>query len=234
VPKFEFFIPYEESNGLMGVSRCGKSKMMKEWNAFMMAQKVGLVWWDAKDEHTTRGRRGVRNGPLTQRFTVPEFHAAFDRDRRVITRKDLALGIVPSSPFLTPEQRAKEFRSILPRILGRGRCVFGIEECGQLVKAAEKELVEIASVWPEDVSSIFVGQVPTMFPTQVRANWFRCISFVQAKASDRQTLAADFGWDFANALEHLGRGECLVGLSRPGWAVTGSTTTSNTKTKGRK
>ncbi|WNG57953.1 hypothetical protein F0U59_26765 [Archangium gephyra] len=219
---FEPYVPGSESAGLMAVTGCGKSHLVKfKWVPYLLEKGQALAFWDASDEHSIYGKKRPNNvlGLLRQRLTVPELLEAYAVDPRVITRRDLALSIVPSSPFLTPKQRAAEFRSVMPLLLGRGQLVFFIEEVLQLISHAEGELCEIAAVWPKDVASVFMGQTPTMFPTEVRAQWTRCISGAQTKLSDRNTIGHDFGMPFASQLQHLKRGQFLVSLSRPGWAV---------------
>ncbi|MGZ3458978.1 MAG: hypothetical protein ACXU86_10800 [Archangium sp.] len=219
---FKPYLPRNECALVMGVSQSGKTTRMVNWLDVMGRHQVARVVWDRKDQHSIYGKRRGNGtlGNLKQRLTVPQLHAVYRQDRRVITRRDLGLCIVPSSPLLSDEDLADEFRSILPYIYGRGQCVFIVEEVGQLVKKAEAELNTIASVWPEDVSTIFVGQVPTMFTTWQRANAMRCISGVQPKASDRNTIGHDFGEDYAAHLEHLGLGEFLMAHNRPRWAIT--------------
>ncbi|WP_375764816.1 hypothetical protein NR798_24170 [Archangium gephyra] len=223
---FKPYVPGPESAGLLAVQGCGKSYAVKvDWVPFLRKQGCAVAFWDSSDEHTIHGKRRPGNilGSLRQRLTVPELHEAVSVDRRVVTRRDLELGIVPSSPFLTPKQLAAEFRSVLPILLGRGNgLVFFVEEVAQLCDHAEPELVQLAAVWPKDISTVFMGQTPNMFPPAVRGNWTRCISGAQTKASDRQTIGADFGKRYAARLANLKRGEFLVALSRPSWAVTPS------------
>lgn len=220
---FKPYVPGPESTGLVAVQGCGKSHLVKvDWVPFLRHQGKAVAFWDSADEHTIYGKRRPGNilGSLRQRLTVPELHEAVAVDRRVVTRRDLELGIVPSSPFLTPEQLAAEFRSVLPILLGRGNgLVFFVEEVAQLKKHAEAELVQLAAVWPKDISTVFMGQTPNMFPPAVRGNWTRCIAGAQTKASDRETIGKDFGKRYAAQLQHLKRGQFLVALSRPSWAV---------------
>lgn len=218
---FKPYIPRAECVCLMGVAQSGKTTLLIEWIDYMVAHGVAVIVWDAKVQHSIHGKRrtpGGALGHLPHQLTVPQFHEVYRLDKRVITRADLKLCLTPSSPGLSAKERAEEFKSILAPIRGRGRCVFVIEEVGQLVKHAEAELNDIASVWPEDVSSIFSGQVPGMFTTWMRGNAMRCISGVQPKRSDRQTIGDDFGHDYAEQLQGLGLGEFLTTHTRPAWA----------------
>lgn len=214
--RFILRVPEQESYGVLGAPRMGKSNFAKAWAAWLMKRGQAVVAWDPSDEYSMHGLKRAKNslGPLTLRLTVPEFMARFDRgDRDFLLNKRLALAIVPSSPFLEWPEKAAEFKALLRPLRWRSRLVLMIDECGQLQEHADEALVTIANDWPKDLlPTIFIGQVAGMFSPRVRQAWRGCIAFQQPKESDRRLLAPDFGAAFASELATLAPGHYRVGL----------------------
>lgn len=207
----------------IGRTGSGKSWLLKDWLAFLIAAGVSVFVIDVADEYSQLGdgRGGrVRLGPLRDRMRIRDAVAKWRQGttRAFITAPRRQLALVPSTR-LPGQALEAEIRSILPILYRRGRCVILFEEVHKYGEALAPELYQAAGELGKDlVVPMFATQYPGGLPEVVRKQVSTWVAGEVGKASDREMCARECGAAFAAALEHPPARTFHVGFNRPRFA----------------
>jgi hypothetical protein len=207
---------------LVGMTGSGKSFLFKQWLSVLMTANRACFVIDVGDEYAATGNnRGgtLQLGPLRTRLTVPEFLAAWRKSSAFIRDPRAAVAIVPTVTD-AGEALAEHVRPVLRILYARGKCVIGFDELQKYGAWLESDLYRAAGELGKDgVTPFFLSQYPGGVPEIVRKQVSTCLCAEMGKASDRRMLAADFGEDFARALQDAPPRAFYAGFSRSQFAA---------------
>jgi hypothetical protein len=207
---FPFWVPEPwERIGVAGMTRRGKSALLKAWCAWLMKRGVRVVVIDVDDEYSPEGKdRGEECvlGPLRQRLTVGGFLAEMERNPGFLNRKSLALALVPEDPDEDPEAVAEQVLSVGAHLRDAEPLVIIFEECGYWAEHAERLLHAAAARWGKRGHvPIFAGQRLTDVPAKARAQYSAVATGQQTKAHDLDFLQREAGAEVRRAVAILPR-----------------------------
>jgi hypothetical protein len=218
---FPFWLPEPwERIGVAGMTRRGKSALMKAFCRYLMKKKRRLVVIDIDDEYSPEGvDRGEECalGPLRQRLTVAELLAQLARDPDFLNREDLALAIVPEDPTEDPEEVAAQVLAVAPHLRDADPLVILLEELGYWGEHAARLLHAVSARWGKRGHvPFFMGQCLTDCPEKARKQWSKVITGQQVKESDLIFLQRQAGEHVRRAVAVLPRKRFVVAdLDRP-------------------
>lgn len=176
-----------ERLGVGGMTRRGKSALMKAFCRFLMKKGRRLIVADIDDEYSPEGveREDCWLGPLRQRVTVRELLALVQAGDDILHREDLALAIVPEDPTEDPEAVAAQLVAIAPHLRDAPPLVMLFEELGYWGEYAAPMLHAAAARWGKRGHvPVFIGQCLTDCPEKARKQWSTVITAQQVKESD--------------------------------------------------
>lgn len=203
-----------ERIGVAGMTRRGKSALLKAWCGWLMKRGRRLVVIDVDDEYSPEGQdRGEECalGPLRQRLTVAELLEELKLNPEFLNRKDLALALVPEDPNEDPEEVAAQIMSVAPYLRDADALIIIFEEVGYWGEHAARLLHAAAARWGKRGHvPIFVGQCLTDCPEKARKQWSCIVTFQQVKPTDLDYLKRHAGEAVKRIVSVLLRLRCVV------------------------